>query len=110
MLICIERGTNDCVWSSYCYFHLIISCFIKIQNGYDDHDDHDDDNEIINQDNDSGNMCPAAAFNSCLYCLCCRCYGCNDNCLVNAFSEMNTVSPVYVVGCGVSVLSVPCVR
>ena len=31
VVICLERGANDFIWSSWCHCHPIISCFTKIQ-------------------------------------------------------------------------------
>jgi len=33
VVICLERGANYLHMSSWCHYHPIISCFIKIQNG-----------------------------------------------------------------------------
>jgi len=33
VVICLEWGANDCIWSSWCHCHPIISCFIKIRIG-----------------------------------------------------------------------------
>ena len=33
MVICLERGANDCIHSSWCHCNPVISCFIKIQMG-----------------------------------------------------------------------------
>ena len=33
MVICMEQGANDCIWSSSCHCHPIVSCSGKIQNG-----------------------------------------------------------------------------
>jgi len=33
MVICLEQGANDCVWSSWCRCHPVICCFIKMQTG-----------------------------------------------------------------------------
>lgn len=33
VVICPQRSANDmCIWSNWCYFHPIISCFVKIPN------------------------------------------------------------------------------
>jgi len=32
MVTCPELVANDCIWSSCCHYHPIISCFINIQN------------------------------------------------------------------------------
>ena len=33
LVICLACGANDCIWSSWCHCHPIISCCSKIQNG-----------------------------------------------------------------------------
>jgi len=33
VVVCLERGANDYMWSSWCHGHLIISLSSKIQNG-----------------------------------------------------------------------------
>ena len=32
VVICLERGANDCIWSSWCHCQPVISCSSKIQN------------------------------------------------------------------------------
>jgi len=33
VIMCLQQSANDCIWSSWCHCHPIISCFIKIQIG-----------------------------------------------------------------------------